>query len=97
MYIRTIVPAILGAVLIATPVLAATPVATPSSPVTADTPSHRSEKAEAMAVEKCTSLEQQFDAAIKTHGSVSKANAMMLVLMRRPIEFTRSRNVRNFS
>ncbi|MDH3475357.1 MAG: hypothetical protein OEM59_16885 [Rhodospirillales bacterium] len=66
---RTFVPAVLSAVLLSTPVLAAGNYGNrlATNPYT--------QKAAAMTqAEKCTDLEKQFDAAIKTHETAAKVN-----------------------
>lgn len=66
---RLIVPAILCAVMLSAPVLAA------GSYGTAMPSTQHTQKAAAMTpTEKCTSLEKQFDKAIKTHGKAAMAN-----------------------
>lgn len=65
---RMIVPAILSAVMLSTPVLAA------GNYGNATPPAHQPYKVAAMTLaEQCTALEQQFDAAIKTHEKAAKA------------------------
>lgn len=64
---RLIVPAVLSAVMLSTPVLA-------GSYGTASPSTQPTQKAAAMTpAEKCTDLQKQFDEAIKTHGSAAKA------------------------
>lgn len=72
MITRKILPAVLGVVMLGTPVLAGNTynAATPSGQ-----PAQHEKKVVAMTpAEQCTSLETQFDAAIKTHGNAAKAN-----------------------
>lgn len=65
---RMIVPAILSAVMLSTPVLAG------GNYGTAMPSTQHTQKAAAMtSAEKCTALQKQFDDAIKTHGKAQKA------------------------
>ncbi len=69
---RKLMPAVLGAVMLSTPVLAGGTynAATPSGQ-----PAQHEGKIVAMtSAEQCSSLEKQFDAAIKTHGNAARAN-----------------------
>ena len=64
---RLILPAILSAVVLSSPVLAAGGTTAPAG--TAD-----KKPVQMTMVEKCTSLEKQFDAAIKSHEKAAKAS-----------------------
>ena len=66
MFTRLIVPAILGALVLSAPVLAAEKAATPSTPATQTA-------ATSTPGERCMALEKQFDAVIKDHGNAAKA------------------------
>lgn len=63
-----IVPAILSAVMLSAPVLAASSYSTAKP-----TGSHNFQTAAMTPAEQCTSLQQQFDEAIKTHEKAAKA------------------------
>lgn len=65
---RMIVPAVLAAVMLGTPVMAA-------NYSTTAAPAQATQKAADMTpVQKCSALEKQFDAAIKTHSKVAKVS-----------------------
>lgn len=69
MIVRVIAPAVAGALLLATPVLAAGT----GNNKSASMP-QKTAKATMTAAERCTALEKQFDAEIKKHEQGTKAN-----------------------
>ena len=69
MKMRIIVPAVLSAVLLSAPVLAASNYGTSTKPT-----SHALQTVAMTSAEKCTALQKQFDQAIKTHDKAPKAN-----------------------
>ena len=70
---RALLPAVLGAILLSTPVLAATSPATTASPHAAK--GHELSVAAMSPTERCTALEHQFDDAVKTHSKSASAKS----------------------
>jgi hypothetical protein len=70
---RALLPAVLGAILLSAPVLAATSPATTASPHAAK--GHELSVAAMSPTERCTALEHQFDDAVKTHSKSASAKS----------------------